>query len=268
MSKWIRENKTLSILIGLFLVSIAFLLWVMHEDYVLAHWIKEDGTITDNGPGTFGDFSNWFQAFIAIWTLLAVIYTAMKAKQSADNSSELTEKAFMSDLLIHISEKANHSYEEYISIKDEEGKNYDNMIREAEDNISHPSDFISIPEEYYLEVEALWESHGGRLKHLNDMLEYIESAMYPIETTKYYDKNFYKGLFFSYLNSKITLEVKSGGEFFRTVEEEKKKLPAGEKFSNSPEYGKFLYTSQEYGKIQKYFQINVKVSFFDRIFGS
>ncbi|MBS1035550.1 hypothetical protein [Gluconobacter cerinus] len=236
--------------------------WVEHEDYLLQHPAKGEGS-----AGAFGDFSNWFQALVAIWTLLAVFYTAVKAKEASDNSSELTEKSFMNDLLIHVSEKANKAYNEYLSLKEEESKKYDSMMEEAENQLDCHDDNISIPDEYFYSIEKFWEAHGGRLKYINDMLDCIKSSMFPIETTKYYDKKFYKGLFLSYLNSRIVLELQHGMDFFYIYDEEKKAIPAGEKFSNTSSYGKILYSSQNYGIIQKYFNLNVNETFFDRIFG-
>lgn len=54
----------------------------------------------------FKELSNWVQAFIAIWTLLAVIYTAKKAYLASEksnnisnNSAIISERSYMNDII-------------------------------------------------------------------------------------------------------------------------------------------------------------------------
>ncbi|GBR55546.1 hypothetical protein AA106555_2044 [Neokomagataea thailandica NBRC 106555] len=80
MPSWIEKNLG-KILLGCFILSLFPFGWIACEDYKL------------NEAGTFGDFSNWFQALVAIWTLLAVIYTATKAYSVSENSNKLIENS-------------------------------------------------------------------------------------------------------------------------------------------------------------------------------
>lgn len=116
-----KYSGIILLFIGL-LVSLPFF-WIGCVDYQLQHPIHFNNT-NDAGAsgGAFGDFSNWFQALVAMWTLLGVFYAAVKAKQASDSASELTEKTFMSDLFIHVAEKVNNSYYQYIKIREQEKK--------------------------------------------------------------------------------------------------------------------------------------------------
>jgi len=114
---WDKIRKFLGLfLLVLGLLMIAPAIWVGYVDYQLEHHPK--GEITG---GAFGDFSNWFQALIGIWTLLAVFYTAYQssliAKSSnniAKDSAIISERSYVIGLVKAFVEEANASYQKHL----------------------------------------------------------------------------------------------------------------------------------------------------------
>lgn len=111
----IRKHLAL-FLSGLALVFIAPACWVATVDYQLQHPLKGEG-----GAGSFGDFSNWFQALIGIWTLLAVFYTAYQSSLIAKNSNNIakdsaiiSERSYVIGLVKAFVEEANASYQKHL----------------------------------------------------------------------------------------------------------------------------------------------------------
>jgi len=241
-----EKNITLSlILVGLLFLMIMMILTV----YDLYH------------TADFSQLSNWFQAFIAIWTLLAVFYTAMKAKQASDSASELTEKTFMSDLFIHVSEKVNNSYFEHIKKRQQERQLYSSTQHQIYEAQGNNQELYEINKKYESEVKEIWENNLYKLDYINDMLSSIESVIFAIESCKYTEKSFYKRLFLSYLDSRVDGELRIGMEYINIVFYERKKLPKNINFKDTHAYVKLVYTAQMFEMIQEYFNIKVYEKF-------
>jgi len=202
----------------------------------------------------FKELSNWFQAFIAIWTLLAVFYTAMKAKQASDSASELTEKAFMSDLFIHISEKVNNYYYELIKISEEQSKLNTIMEKSLDEHQGNTQAEYDLRKKFEVDVINLWSTHGGRLGYINDMLDNIKNVVFSIEEAKFIPKDFYKKLFISYLNPRVNAELRIGSQFQYAINTIKS-FNDNIIFSESNNFSKLLYTAYAFQEIQNYFNI-------------
>jgi len=100
--------------LGLIFILPAY--WVGTVDYQLQHPLTGEG-----GAGSFGDFSNWFQALIGIWTLLAVFYTAYQSSLIAKNSNNIakdsaiiSERSYVIDLVKAFVEEANSYYKKHL----------------------------------------------------------------------------------------------------------------------------------------------------------
>ncbi|MBS1035552.1 hypothetical protein [Gluconobacter cerinus] len=103
MRAWIddifSEEKILKTLLIIGLLFFVMLISIIVKDSI-------------DGCADFKELSNWVQAFIAIWTLLALIYTAKKAYLASEksniistNSSAIAEISMNKDLIFSIFEK-------------------------------------------------------------------------------------------------------------------------------------------------------------------
>ncbi|MBS0984523.1 hypothetical protein, partial [Gluconobacter cerinus] len=190
--------------IGL-LVSLPFF-WIGRVDYQLQHPIHFNNT-NDAGAsaGAFGDFSNWFQALVAMWTLLGVFYAAVKAKQASDSASELTEKAFMGDLFVHMSEKINNEYDKQEILTNKYNKIRDKKEKDLKEN--REIDYIiKIEEKFNSDIEDLSLDNGGLLMNLSNVLDIIYDVINVIDDSKYVEKEFYKKIFLYYINISVRHE--------------------------------------------------------------
>lgn len=118
-----------------------------------------------------------------------------------------------------------------------------------------------ITKEYNDKIKNLWRSNMGKLNYINDMLSNIENVIFAINSCKYTDKDFYKRLFLSYLDSRVNGELRIGMEYINIVFYERKSLPKDIDFENTGDYAKLVYTAQMYEKIQEYFNIKVYEKF-------
>jgi len=187
----------------------------------------------------YGDVSNWTQAFISVWTLLAVMYTARKtsfiannSNRIAQNSARIMERDTTADLLIHICQKLNENY-----IKQEVYVTALRDIRKLERS-ENPADKIS----------AQFAEHSLIERYTPELfMAYkinMAQAMKIIENNIYNNDKSYKILLITYLSSEVVFDLYT----FRSLNLNSKMIEA-----TGDKYGYLLESKQKFNESFKKF---------------
>lgn len=179
---------------------------------------------TGSGGGAVGDFSNWFQAFIAIFTLLAVIFGSIKASEIANTTDEIarksvivSERSSINALLLELSSKANSMLSEQMNIVDEENKMaVEKAIDHKRKGIMIELDDDSDIDDQHFKYDKLY-GHFRRDGRISRFVSNIKKCKFIIENCQFRDDNYYKNILISLLDTSCMTELKEQNYLNRVV---------------------------------------------------